>query len=234
MAASGRLRLGLDLGSTSSKAVLIDAAGALVATRLDDSGHPSKEKADGLAREILAGLGSGLDVSLTATGYGRALVDGAGSKITEITCHAKGVWSLHPDAASILDIGGQDAKAIRLGRDGKVEDFAMNDRCAAGTGRFLEMAARRYGMEAGELSDFCGHASRPGPGGTGLDISATCAVFAESELVGMDARGVPPAEALRAAIRAMARRAAVLLRQAGAVEPLYFTGGTARNEALRQ
>ena len=233
MADSRRPRLGLDLGSTSVKAALIDADGAILATLADESGHPSKETADSLIEEILREAGAGTEASLIATGYGRALVSQATDRITEITCHAKGVWLLHPDALSVLDIGGQDAKAIRLGEDGKVEDFAMNDRCAAGTGRFLEMASRRYGINVADLSGFCGHVSRPGSEWLGLDVSSTCAVFAESELVGMDARGTPPVEALRAAIRAMAKRSAALLRQAGAAEPLYFTGGAARNEALR-
>ncbi len=233
-APSPAFRLGLDLGSTAAKAVLVDAAGGIVDTRLDESGRLPAEAAADLAREILAANPAVVPerVATVATGYGRALADRAGRKITEITCHAMGVWHLHPDAASILDIGGQDAKAIRLGLNGKVEDFAMNDRCAAGTGRFLEVAARRYGLGVGELSDFCG--GRPGtdPGVEPFEISSTCVVFAESELVGLAARGVPPVEALRAVHRAIARRVALLLKQAGAAEPLYFTGGVARNATL--
>ncbi|MCD7897358.1 MAG: acyl-CoA dehydratase activase [Planctomycetaceae bacterium] len=145
---------------------------------------------------------------------------------------------MHPDAASILDIGGQDAKAIRLGPDGSVMDFAMNDRCAAGTGRFLEVAARRFDLSVEELSEFCG--DDPDGDGDGeadgpvLEISSTCAVFAESELVGLAARGVPPRDALRAVHRAIARRVILLLKQVGATEPVYFTGGVAQNETLRR
>ncbi|MDR1519746.1 MAG: acyl-CoA dehydratase activase [Planctomycetota bacterium] len=223
------LRLGLDLGSTAAKAVLIDAGGAILATRLDASGRPPDEVVADLLRGLPDGAGT---AAVAATGYGRSLVGCAERKITEITCHARGVGKLHPDARSILDIGGQDAKAIRLGRDGGVEDFAMNDRCAAGTGRFLEMAARRYGLEVAGLSEFCGHSPVQGSKGAPWEISSTCVVFAESELIGLNARGTPPIEALRAVHRSIARRVSLLLKQVGAAEPLYFTGGVAQNAAL--
>jgi predicted CoA-substrate-specific enzyme activase len=227
-----RYRLGLDLGSTAAKAVLLGPDDAILETILDRSGRPPAEVADDIAR--IARERHSLDaVSTVATGYGRALAQTAARKITEITCHARGVRHLHPDACSILDIGGQDAKAIRLSGDGSIEDFAMNDRCAAGTGSFLEVAARRYGLDVGDVSDFCGNAAGPDPGIAPFEISSTCVVFAESELVSLNARGTPPREALRAVHRAVARRAALLLKQVGAGEPLYFTGGVARNAALR-
>ena len=225
-------RLGLDLGSTAAKAVLIDASGTIRGMRLDVSGKPPADAAGELARALLAE--QELEAAATvATGYGRALAGGAGRKVTEITCHARGVRHLHPDAAAILDIGGQDAKAIRLGPGGGVEDFAMNDRCAAGTGRFLEVAARRYSLDIGELSGFCGDQPGIGQGIEPFEISSTCVVFAESELVSLNARGVPAVEALRAVHRAIAKRIAHLLKQVGAAEPLYFTGGVARNTTLR-
>ncbi|MDR1535910.1 MAG: acyl-CoA dehydratase activase [Planctomycetota bacterium] len=225
-------RLGLDLGARAAKAALIDAAGNLIATALDASEPAPARAIANLLRGLPAGEGGPPASAVAATGYGRALAECAGKKITEITCHARGVRRLHPDALSILDIGGQDAKAIRLAPNGRVEDFAMNDRCAAGTGRFLEMAARRYGLEIGEVGEFCGLTSAPGPGRAPFEISSTCVVFAESELIGLDARGMPAAESLRAVLRAVARRVALLLKRAGAVEPLYFTGGAARNAAL--
>lgn len=225
-------RLGLDLGSTAAKAVLLAPDGTILGCELDMSGIPPAEAADRLAAELFGkhGVAAAKTVS---TGYGRSLAGRADRKITEITCHARGVRHLHPDAASILDIGGQDAKAIRLGRDGNVEDFAMNDRCAAGTGCFLEVASRRYRLEIGELSAFCDDDPAIGDGAEPFEISSTCVVFAESELVGLNAKGVPPREALRAVHRAIARRVTLLLKQVGAVEPLYFTGGVARNETLR-
>ncbi|MCL2001130.1 MAG: 2-hydroxyglutaryl-CoA dehydratase, partial [Planctomycetes bacterium] len=152
--AADAFRLGLDLGSAAAKAVLIDRDGGIVDMCLDASSRLPAEAAADLTRKILAAnlIGDMGRVAVAVTGYGRSLAGLAGRTITEISCHALGVWHLHPDAATVLDIGGQDAKAIRLGREGKVDDFAMNDRCAAGTGRFLEVAARRYGLGGGGLS----------------------------------------------------------------------------------
>ena len=230
---NAEFRLGLDLGSTAAKAVLVDASGTIIGKRLDDSGRPPADAAADLVRSLLDDHGIS-EARTVATGYGRALAESAGRKVTEITCHARGVSRLHPDAAAILDIGGQDAKAIRLGRDGAVEDFVMNDRCAAGTGRFLEVAARRYSLSVGELSAFCSDDPGRGEGIEPFEISSTCVVFAESELVGLNARGMPPIEALRAVHRAIARRVALLLKQVEAKEPVYFAGGVARNAALRK
>ncbi len=224
-------RLGLDLGSTAAKAVLLNPDGVVAECALDDSGRPPLEVSAELAARLLAAHGLP-DAARIATGYGRAMVEGAGRKVTEITCHAKGVSFLHPDARTVLDIGGQDAKAIRLGPGGGVEDFVMNDRCAAGTGRFLEVAARRYSLAVGDLSDFCGGDPEPAGDDVRFEISSTCVVFAESELVSLNARGVSPVEALRAVHRAIAKRVATMLKQVSVAEPLYFTGGVARNATL--
>lgn len=230
-APAGAWRIGIDLGSTASKAVLLDPAGGLRDFCLAPSGAAAGSLARGLAETLLARNNVG-GAAMVATGYGRAL---AGCRaVTEITCHARGVNYLHPGAAAVLDIGGQDAKAIRLGPDGTVEDFAMNDRCAAGTGCFLEVAARKFSVAIGDLSAFCGHDPlASGDDGT-VEISSTCVVFAESELIGLTARGTPPEKSLRAVHRAVARRVALLLKQIGAGEPLYFTGGAAGNETLRR
>lgn len=226
-------RIGLDLGSTAAKAILLDPAGEILGTRLNASGMPPAEAARMLAQSLIEEFGI-KGASTVATGYGRAMAAQAGRKVTEITCHAKGVRHLHPDVSTILDIGGQDAKAIRLGQGGNVEDFAMNDRCAAGTGCFLEVAARRYAVAIGDLSAYCQSNPRPGSGIEPFEISSTCVVFAESELVGLNAKGMSPVESLRAVHRAIARRVSLLLKQVDATEPLYFTGGVAQNETLRQ
>lgn len=224
-------RLGLDLGSTAAKAVLLDPKGVIKDYCLLPSGAAAQDTARQLAETLLSRNGV-VSARRLATGYGRSLA--GGKTVTEITCHARGVRYLHPDAASVLDIGGQDAKAIRLGADGGVEDFAMNDRCAAGTGCFLEVAARKFSVAIEDLSGFCGDdpafadAGKVDP----FEISSTCVVFAESELVGLAARGVPAVESLRAVHRAIARRVTLLLKQVGAVEPLYFTGGVAANQTL--
>jgi (R)-2-hydroxyacyl-CoA dehydratese activating ATPase len=217
--------LGLDLGSTTAKAVLLDGAGRLMAWRIAPAGIDARALALKLRDEVLAEAGAA-DIPIVATGYGRGLVDFAQKTVTEITCHARGVRRLHPDARSIVDVGGQDAKAIRLGPDGRVEDFAMNDRCAAGTGSFLEMAARRLGRALDSLSAL--------PPGESPEISSTCAVFAESEMVGLLARGFSPEAVLRGIHRASARRIAALARQIRPEPPVVFSGGVALNETLRR
>lgn len=224
-------RIGLDLGSTAAKAVLVDAGGRVADRAIDRSRGEPAAIADKLVNELSArnNVRTG---RIVATGYGRSMAGSAARTVTEISCHALGLHSQHPDAATVLDIGGQDAKAIRLGPGGSVEDFAMNDRCAAGTGSFLEMAARRFSLEVGELSAFCGGTPVDGGGGERIEISSTCVVFAESELVGLAARGVAPVSALRAVHRAIAKRVLLLLRQVNAAEPLYFTGGVAANATL--
>lgn len=223
--------LGLDLGSTAGKAVLVDGTGNVIDKAIDVVNVEPAKTAVALRKELLERNGI-KHAALVATGYGRSLADNADKQVTEITCHARGIRHLHPDAVTVLDIGGQDAKAIRLSPDGTVEDFAMNDRCAAGTGRFLEVAAKRYGMEIAELSACCEDDPGPGEDGLEVDISSTCVVFAESELVGLRARGIRPQEALRAVHRAIAKRVALLLKQVGVQMPVYFTGGVAQNTTL--
>jgi predicted CoA-substrate-specific enzyme activase len=230
-ASGGGWRIGLDLGSTAAKAVLVDPGGSVLDRALDVSRGEPAAVAEKLVNEL--SLRNGVEKArVVATGYGRSMAGSASRTVTEISCHALGVHSLHPDAKTVLDIGGQDAKAIRLGSGGSIEDFAMNDRCAAGTGSFLEMAARRFSLGVGELSTFCGNTSAHESDGNRIEISSTCVVFAESEMVGLAARGAPPAAVLRAVHRAIAKRVLLLLRQVNAVEPLYFTGGVAANTAL--
>ena len=222
-------RLGLDIGSTTAKAVLLDADNRIAASRILPTGCDLKAVALQLRQEVLAAAGmSAGDVTVVATGYGRGLVDFAARTVTEITCHARGVRRLHPDAHTVIDVGGQDAKAIRLGARGQVEDFAMNDRCAAGTGSFLDVIARRLGRDLASLSDLPVSDVRP------PEISSTCVVFAESEVVGLIARGHRPDEVLAGVHRAIARRVAALAQQVRAEAPLYFSGGVALNETLRR
>lgn len=223
--------LGLDLGSSAVKAVLLTPDGDLVGRGVSPSGSNPLAAAHAL-RTSLTEQNTVQAVRVVATGYGRNLANDVNRAVTEITCHAKGIRHTHPDVSSILDIGGQDAKAIRLDADGGVDDFVMNDRCAAGTGSFLELMARRFSVTIGDLSAFCG--DDPGlDGGMESEISSTCAVFAESEVVGMMARGSTPVEVLRAVHRSVARRVCLMLRRIKAAPPLYFSGGVAQNETLR-
>lgn len=220
--------LGIDIGSTTAKAAVLDGGGRLLGSHLLPTGHDGRAVAKRLRDELLGRLGIRETPPTVSTGYSRALVDWAGKTVTEITCHARGVRHLHPDCRTILDIGGQDSKAIRLGADGLVEDFAMNDRCAAGTGSFLDVIASKFGRSLDELSGL--HQRKAAP----VEISSTCVVFAETEVVGLLSQGRALDEVLAGVQRAVARRAAAMVRQVRPVEPIYFSGGVALNETVRR
>lgn len=218
------LRLGVDLGSTTVKAVLIDEAGHVVQSGLRAGGANPAEEILILLAQLCP---SGLPERVCATGYGRARAGFANRKVTEITCHAAGVCAAHPLARTILDIGGQDSKAIRLDENGNVADFAMNDKCAAGTGSFLDAIARKLNFSPDDLARL--HERNPRP----LPVSATCAVFAESEAVGLLAAGEKAEDILAGIHAAVAARVARLYTQVGGLEPIFLTGGGARNDTLR-
>ena len=221
-----RLLLGVDIGSTTAKAVLLDESGLALGSAMRPTGHDPRSAALRLREELLGDRG-GVECRAVATGYGRALVDYADRTVTEITCHARGVRHLHPDARSVLDIGGQDSKVIRLDEAGLVQDFVMNDRCAAGTGAFLDVIAARFGRTLPDLAAL--HELRPEP----LEVSSTCVVFAETEVVSLLSQGRKLEDVLAGVHRAIAKRAAATVKQLRAGEPLYFSGGVALNETLR-
>lgn len=225
---SEKLFFGVDIGSTTSKAVLLNAAGRELGRCLLPTGHDVRAVTARLRAEVLAGRGASGEVRTVATGYGRALVTYADETITEITCHARGVRHLHPDARTVVDIGGQDSKVIRLDPDGTVRDFAMNDRCAAGTGSFLDVIAARLDRRVEELGALPVRETAP------PEISSTCVVFAETEVVGLLAQGHDRDSVLAGVQRAVAKRVATLIKQVRPVEPVYFSGGVARNEAVRR
>ncbi|MGW6199739.1 acyl-CoA dehydratase activase [Kribbella sp. NPDC055110] len=219
--------LGVDLGSTTAKSVVVDDAGAILAAEVVQMGAVSRA---GLARSMagaLAAVGIGeADVTATvATGYGRRLVPGVGRTFTEITCHARGVAALHPGVRLVVDIGGQDSKAILVDQLGFVENFAMNDRCASGTGRFFEVLARALECELDEL------AALALAGSEDLEISSMCATFAETEIVSLLARGEDRADIAASVHRAVSARTLGLVAQVGRHTPVVMTGGVARNAA---
>jgi predicted CoA-substrate-specific enzyme activase len=221
--------LGIDIGSTTSKAVVLDAGKKCLASRLVPTGSQPRAVAAALRDEVLEAAGPAAEaVEAVSTGYGRAMVEFAGKAVTEITCHARGVRHLHPDARTVVDIGGQDSKVIRLDEKGLVQDFAMNDRCAAGTGAFLDVIASRFGLSLDDLASL--HSKDP----VALEVSSTCVVFAETEVVSLISRGEDLNDVLAGVHRAVARRVAATVRQLGAVEPIYFSGGVALNETVRR
>ncbi|MFW6164544.1 MAG: acyl-CoA dehydratase activase, partial [Planctomycetota bacterium] len=220
---------GVDVGARTVEAVVADPAAPDGTTwRMADTGHEPAGTARRLFDEALAEHGASRgDVACTvATGYGRASIDFATRAVTEITCHARGVRHVVPDARTIVDIGGQDSKVIVLDEQGAVTDFAMNDRCAAGTGRFLEMVARLLELDVADLAGVAEEASRV------AEISSLCAVFAETEVVGLLARGTPRAEVVAGVHASVASRVASLAARLRLAPPGVFTGGVARNAAM--
>ena len=217
---------GIDAGSRAIKIVVADGDGGpttVLARAAADQGVRQDVVVAELMQRVLAEAGmERSDVTrVIATGYGRNLVAEADATVTEITCHARGVRAGVPDAQTVVEIGGQDSKIIHVGEDGAVYDFAMNDRCAAGTGRFIEVVAARLGVGLDELGELAGRSRRP------ATISSMCVVFAETEIVGLLASGAAPEDIVAGVLGAIARRVAGMAGRR-VVAPVVFTGGVAR------
>ncbi|KMY68905.1 2-hydroxyglutaryl-CoA dehydratase [Desulfocarbo indianensis] len=221
------ITVGIDVGSISTKAVLLrDGAWQ---SRLRPTGASPKTSAVAAVEELLAqaGLERGKVDYLIATGYGRGRVEIADKKVTEITCHAKGAQSLAPGADMVIDIGGQDSKVIKTDGQGGVLDFSMNDKCAAGTGRFLEVMAGALDTEVGLLGELAREAEP-------VEISSMCTVFAESEVISLLAQDVPRERVVAGIHRAVARRVAAMAQRLGLGQLIVFTGGVAKNQGVRR
>jgi predicted CoA-substrate-specific enzyme activase len=214
---------GIDAGSRTIKVVLMDPAGLrLVAGGVVAQGVQQQRLAMDLLDRLLAEQGlSRADLgSVVATGYGRKLIRIAHRSITEITCQAAGVHHLRPDARTIIDVGGQDSKLVRLTARGTVEDFVMNDRCAAGTGRFLEVVATQLEVALDELGPLLAASPQPAP------ISSMCVVFAETEIVGLLASGARREDIVAGVETSLATRIAAMAGRS-LPPPVVFTGGVA-------
>lgn len=223
--------LGLDLGSLTCDAVLLDRNGRILAFSVVPTGAKHAQAVARAKAEVLASASVREDeiVATVSTGYGRERVEGRLLAATEITCHARGITYVFADTEVLVDIGGQDSKAIRLGKGGKVLDFAMNDRCAAGTGRFLEVMARALEVEVSELGDLDAQAHAD------VHITSVCTVFAETEVIGLVANGVEVPEIVRGLHRAIALRTAALVRrvwQEPRAPVMAMSGGVARNQGV--
>lgn len=219
---------GVDVGSTQTKAIVLDQEGRIRGRALTMTGANvvhAAEEAFAAACES-AGIPDEDVRYVVGTGYGRYRVTFGDTQVTEISCHARGASHLFPDTATVLDMGGQDTKAIRLGARGDVLDFCMNDKCAAGTGRFLQSAAAALEIPLGELGEMALRATRP------VKISTTCTVFAESEVLSWMARGKKIEDILMGVHQAIAMRSMALLRRVGIAPAVAFTGGVARNPAI--
>ena len=219
------LTAGIDVGSLSGEAVILLDKREVLAYSIVPTGANSRRAAEGALQEALKK--SGLKFSdigyLVATGYGRISVEFASKKVTEITCYARGLHHLYPQGRTLIDIGGQDSKAIRINAKGRVEDFIMNDKCAAGTGRFLEVMARALEVNLSQLSVLSHQAEETVP------ISSMCTVFAESEVVSLIAAGHPRENIIRGLHESIASRTLGMLKRIGIEKPLAMAGGVAKN-----
>ena len=219
---------GIDVGSTQTKSIVLDENRNIIGRGIRMTGadvvKASEEVLEGACRE--AGIEAHEIVYTIGTGYGRFRVSTGDDQITEISCHAKGAVRLFPDTQTILDIGGQDTKAIRTNADGEVVDFCMNDKCAAGTGRFLAAAAEVMGLDVTEIGPESLKSTEK------LKITNVCTVFVESEILNQLSRGRKREDILAGVHRSIAGRSASLLRRVGMEDELTFTGGVARNPGM--
>lgn len=223
---------GCDAGSTYTKCVIIDENGKILAAVTKRSRiNPVLSAKDALDEAVsqVDGLNSAEELTyLIGTGYGRNKVPFADENISEISCHAMGVHVTDPSVKAIIDIGGQDVKGIAIDTDGTVLNFAMNDKCAAGTGRFFESMARAFEMSLDEFSNLSLTAKNVIP------ITAQCAVFAESEVISLVGEGKPMEEIAAGIQLSVAKRCFVMAKKAGATDSVTLTGGCAKNEGLKK
>ena len=226
--AKKRYFAGIDSGSTSTNAVVMDSDRTIVASVVVRTGAKAGASAQAAYRQVIekAGL-SERDICRTiATGYGRVSIPFADENVTEISCHGRGAHYFNPAVRTILDIGGQDSKAIHVNAAGEVTDFAMNDKCAAGTGRFLEMIARSLEMDLSELGPAALASTKR------LEITSMCSVFAESEVISLIANNEEKSDIAAGVCRAVAGKAHSLMRRVGLEGAFMMTGGVAKNPGV--
>lgn len=223
---------GCDVGSTYTKCVILDENGKIAASTTIRSKINAAESSKTALQEVceqIPDLKTPDKLSyLVGTGYGRNKVASADENISEISCHAMGVHVTDPSVKSIIDIGGQDVKGIAIDTDGTVKNFAMNDKCAAGTGRFFEAMANAFEVSLPEFSKLSLQAKNVIP------ITAQCTVFAESEVITLVGEGKPTDEIAAGIEMAVAKRCFVMAKKAGATDSVTLTGGCAKNEGLKK
>lgn len=219
--------MGIDVGSASSKVVILEDGKDIVAAEVVQVGTGST----GPQRALDSALSkSGLTLEdmtkVVATGYGRFALEEAHKQFSEISCHAKGIFFLVPTARTIIDIGGQDAKAIKLDNRGGVKQFFMNDKCAAGTGRFLDVMSRVLEVQLSEMAEYDSRATDP------ATVSSTCTVFAESEVISQLSKGVAKENIIAGVHQSVASKACGLAYRGGVEDDVVMCGGVAQNAGV--
>jgi predicted CoA-substrate-specific enzyme activase len=219
--------LGIDVGSGYSKAVVCEDT-AIRSFAIMPSGGDYKDVARAVATRALSEIGLSLnDVSFTvAAGYGAGMVDFADHALTDISCHASGIHHLFPSAKTVIDVGAQFSRAIRLDDSGRIANFILNEKCAGGSGKFLQTIARILSVDLSEIGDLSLTATKP------VEFTTACAVFAESEAVSRIAEGAAAADILAGLNRAMASKIITLVTRVGFAPDFAFTGGGAKNKGL--
>lgn len=216
---------GIDIGSLSTESVILDQNRSIIQYHIIFTGASAVKASSKCFEETLQKASiAGSDIEMTiATGYGRSRCEIADAKVTEITCHAKGASLLFSQARTVIDIGGQDSKAIRIDENGAVKDFVMNDKCAAGTGRFLEVMARTLEIDLEQMGPISLQYQAE------HKVSSMCTVFAESEVVSLISEGVEVADISRGIHRAISDRTVSLTERVGIAPEVIMTGGVAKN-----
>ncbi len=219
---------GVDVGSTQTKAVVVDTHAEIVGRSLIPTGADVVAAAQEAYDLALAEARVNADSvgCVIGTGYGRYKVEFGDTQVTEIVCHARGAAKMFPGTRTVLDMGGQDTKAIRVRPGGEVVDFCMNDKCAAGTGRFLQSAAAALELRLDQLGPTALRGQRP------VEITTTCTVFAESEVLSWLSRGRKVEDILAGVHHSIASRSFGLLKRVGVEDEITFTGGVTRNAAM--
>ncbi len=221
------ITVGIDAGSATTKAVLVNGETNIIKS-IRPTAFDFVSAAEDAYEDVLriSGIDKRNVKHIYSTGYGRNNIKFADRAISEITAHTKGVHHLYPEVRGIIDIGGQDCKVISV-TDGRVMDFLMNDKCAAGTGKFLEYTARALEVPIDRLGDVALSSEEP------AEITSMCTVFAESEVISLRAKGFLKEDIAAGLVRSIARRVAVMARQMGLQENVAFVGGVAKNNGIK-
>ncbi|MEK3903810.1 MULTISPECIES: acyl-CoA dehydratase activase [unclassified Paenibacillus] len=219
------ITLGIDIGSLSTKSAILKDKKEILAYDVIYTGGNNRQSAEMTYQNVIEKAGltpDDIDLVVT-TGYGRENVPFSNKNYSEITCHAKGMYFLNPEIRTILDIGGQDSKAIQLDDNGNVLNFLMNDKCAAGCGRFLDIIARALNVQLEDMGEISLNST------SAARISSMCSVFAETEVVSLVAVGTPAPDIVKGVHDSIATRSIALLKSVGIREPLGMSGGVAKN-----
>ena len=217
---------GIDIGSTMTKAVILEDG--VIASVIGPTGPEQRRLANKVMEKALRKAGLSFDAMtyIVSTGYGRINVPFADKQVTEISCHARGVSSLFPKARTIIDIGGQDSKAITIDHNGRVTNFIMNDKCAAGSGRFVEVIADTVGLKLEQMGDLSLQSTHP------AQISSICTIWAQQEVASRLAEGVPVPDLIAGVHRSLADRVARMVKRLKLQKEVILTGGGGKNKGL--